>query len=404
MTLTHPGDRSAADGLEFFVGGADVSPLPLPPFDPRACAFLSDVSARLRADPAAQGFPDLQTFAFWCRSANLQGLSTKHGDGRSRLGLGLLYHITPANVPVNFAYSFAFGLLAGNANIVRAPSRDIPQIDLFARVVAEVLGSHPTIKGMTAFVRHPHDDKITGLLSARCNGRIVWGGDATVRAIRAIPRPERSIEIAFPDRYSFCIIDADAVVALAPEALARLADGFYNDTYLMDQDACSSPHLVIWLGSAASKQAGKEKFWQAVRERVAARYRLEEEPAVEKYTRLLLAAADGNALTYVRQMGNEVYTVGLARMPDSIDILRGRYGLFYEYDTEDRTALAVPITAKFQTLTYFGVDPLGLRDLVIGQRAVGIDRIVPVGQALDIGLVWDGLDIISTLSRIIDVR
>ncbi len=391
------------DGLEFIVGSEDISSLPLPPFAPEARAFLADISTRLRADPEAKGFPDLQTFAFWCRAANLQALSAKHGDGRTRLGLGLLYHITPANVPVNFAYSFAFGLLAGNANIVRAPSRDIAQINAFARVVAEVLESHPTIKGMTAFVRHPHDDKITGLLSARCNGRIVWGGDATVRAIRAIPRPERSIEVAFPDRYSFCIIDADAVAALAPEALTRLADGFYNDTYLMDQDACSSPHLVIWLGSAANKQAEKEKFWQAVRERVVARYRLEEEPAVEKHTRLLLAAADDDP-AYVHRLGNEVYTVGLKRLPRSIDVLRGRYGLFYEYDVDDLGDLAVPITAKFQTLTYFGVDPLRLKDMLVERRAAGVDRIVPVGQALDIGLVWDGLDIISTLSRIIDVR
>ena len=29
----------------------------------------------------------------------------------------------------------------------------------------------------------------------------------------------------------------------------------------------------------------------------------------------------------------------------------------------------------------------------------GIDRIVPVGEAMDIGLDWDGYDLIGTLSR-----
>ena len=23
---------------------------------------------------------------------------------------------------------------------------------------------------------------------------------------------------------------------------------FYNDTYLVDQNACSSPHLIVWIG------------------------------------------------------------------------------------------------------------------------------------------------------------
>jgi len=34
----------------------------------------------------------------------------------------------------------------------------------------------------------------------------------------------------------------------------------------------------------------------------------------------------------------------------------------------------------------------------------GIDRIVPIGQALDLGLVWDGYDVINSLSRIIEVK
>ena len=35
---------------------------------------------------------------------------------------------------------------------------------------------------------------------------------------------------------------------------------------------------------------------------------------------------------------------------------------------------------------------------------MGIDRIVPVGQALDIGLVWDGYNIDKFLTRIIDLK
>ena len=37
----------------------------------------------------------------------------------------------------------------------------------------------------------------------------------------------------------------------------RLAEEFYNDTYLSDQNACTSPRLVVWMGS--KKKEAKEK-------------------------------------------------------------------------------------------------------------------------------------------------
>ena len=44
-----------------------------------------------------------------------------------RLGVGLAFHITPSNMPTNFAYSLLFGLLSGNSNIIKVPSRKFPE-------------------------------------------------------------------------------------------------------------------------------------------------------------------------------------------------------------------------------------------------------------------------------------
>ena len=75
-----------------------------------------------------------------------------------------------------------------------------------------------------------------------------------------------------------------------------------------------------------------------------------------------------------------------------------------EYDMDDINSIAHIINNKYQTLTYFGVDKSELLDFVVKNRLSGIDRIVPVGQALDIGIIWDGYDIVRSLSRIIDVK
>ena len=35
---------------------------------------------------------------------------------------------------------------------------------------------------------------------------------------------------------------------------------------------------------------------------------------------------------------------------------------------------------------------------------LGIDRVVPIGKALDISLIWDGYDVIDSLSRTITLE
>ena len=43
------------------------------------------------------------------------------------MGRGLIFHITPTNVPTNFFYSFIFSLLSGNSNIVKLPTKDFEE-------------------------------------------------------------------------------------------------------------------------------------------------------------------------------------------------------------------------------------------------------------------------------------
>ena len=91
-------------------------------------------------------------------------------------------------------------------------------------------------------------------------------------------------------------------------------------------------------------------------------------------------------------------------MFDNIDSLRGKFGYFFEHNTDDINKIAHIINTKYQTLTYFGLDKSYLLDFVIRNRLSGIDRIVPVGKALDMDVMWDGYDIVRSLSRIIDVK
>jgi len=391
-------------GVNFLVGDESVSNRPLLPYDPMVCEFLDRLSVELRSSKQAADYPDILTFAFWCRKAHLKQLSKEFDDGKSRLGLGLVFHITPSNVPVNFAFSFVFGLLSGNANLVRVPSRAFPQIDIICSAIRKVLQEEKLreIKARTAFVQYASNDQATGEFSARCQARIIWGGNQAIQSIRKFPIPERTVDIAFTDRYSFCVMDSDCLMALDEKETRRLAENFYNDTYLMDQNACSSPHFIVWQGN--EREEAKRKFWEAVRGIVSEKYYLQAIHAVDKYTKLCQDAIELDNIKEFKRHGNEVYRLEIESLPKNMDALRGKCGYFYEYESDDLSSLLPIINKKYQTLTYFGVDKTQLRDFVLQNRLDGIDRIVPVGRALDMDVIWDGYDIVKSLTRIIDVK
>lgn len=73
----------------------------------------------------------------------------------------------------------------------------------------------------------------------------------------------------------------------------------------------------------------------------------------------------------------------------------------FEYDIEDYGIIADCITNKVQTCVYYGVEKNEIQRMVQDNCLMGIDRIVPVGSSLDIGVIWDGYDIVGQLSRII---
>ena len=91
------------------------------------------------------------------------------------------------------------------------------------------------------------------------------------------------------------------------------------------------------------------------------------------------------------------------KITDNITEIRGKGGYFYEYALNDRRDLFKIINEKYQTITYFGIDAKALQQDLINNNIQGIDRIVPIGKAMDIGPIWDGHDLIRELSREITV-
>jgi len=398
----------AHDKLLYAMGGGDgFVTRPLKPFAEEVRGFLGCLSSRLMADAAAKSLPDVIAFAWWCRKANIERLAATYQDRSCRIGRGLAFHVTPSNMPVNFAFSWVFSLLAGNANIVRLPGRDFPQIPLILGHAAAVHESYryPNVKAMNAFISYGREEEINRAFSAIADVRILWGGDRTIEEIRRVaPLPIHAIDIGFADRFSLCVLGAKGILALDQAGLLRLIGGFYNDAYLMDQNACSSPRLLVWLGEEEETALATERFWSAVENETARRYTLPPVLAVDKLTQACRDAIDLEGAAGLARNSNRVYRLRLKMLTPVVADRRCAGGYFYEYRAGDLAELAPMVTRRYQTLTYFGVRSEELRSFVVVNRLTGIDRIVPVGEAMNIGLIWDGYDLVRTLSRVCDVH
>lgn len=378
---------------------SNVNNTPLRPFEPMVLDCLGEISAAILKSPVGRQFPDLTAFAFYIRKANLQKLEAALALGEIRLGRGLCFHVAPANIPVNFAFTWVFSLLAGNANIVRLPSKDFPQVDALLAIINTVLDKYPELKERNAFVKYPRtDNETTAAYCQMADCRMIWGGDRTIAAIKALPARPRCVDICFADRYSVALIDGGAVLAADEAQLTRLVEGFYNDTYLMDQNACSSPQVILW--EHDSPQA-RDRFWGAVEALARKKYVLQDAVAVDKYTLFCEESVGNGNIQSVTRKGNLLYRVELKSLPPDVVMHRGKAGFFFEYPLGDREELFKVVTEKFQTVTQFGIDAAELARQVASAHLRGIDRIVPIGQAMNIGVVWDGFDLIRSLSRMI---
>lgn len=366
------------------------------PFSDKAVTFLNAVSAKLLK--TGKAYSDVVTFAFWCRKAALLTEKAKYDTNELRLGRGIAFHSTPSNVPVNCAFSFAAGLLAGNPNIVRLPAKPYAQVDLICAAVKEALDEQPEMKPYVVFVKFPPVQEIADYFSGICASRIVWGGDMTIAEMRKSPLPPRAKEITFADRHSILVLNADAV--LKTENIDRLAQDFYNDTFFTDQNACTSPRIIVWTGK--DKQAAKDKFWTAVHKLVADKYTLAPVQAVGKLAALYRAAAN-REVRLEPCADNFIYRVKVEKLDDKLPDLKYNSGFFFEYDAENLTEIVPVCTNKCQTMTYYGLDKDDIADFIRSAAPQGVDRAVPMGKSMDFTLVWDGHDLVRELSRIVKV-
>ena len=163
--------------------------------------------------------------------------------------------------------------------------------------------------------------------------------------------------------------------------------------------ACSSPRLLIWQGDQAATDAASQDFLQLVQDHARQKdYRVQPQTRLNRFGFACRAVLDKHATGY-RDLGEfVVLEVDLARgfsreHCGGALLLQARIGSLDELESF--------ISRRDQTMSYFGFETEELSALAL--RLNGLDRIVPIGQALNFNRFWDGYDLLQELTRHVSI-
>lgn len=373
------------------------------PFSAETLDFLDALSRDLFSLVRSDG--SLAPLAFFIRRANLARLADNARAVASGKGVlvpqGAVLHIPPTNVDTLFLYTLAITLLAGNSNVVRISKNAGPATYRIVELLVRRLEQHPDVAELVTIVSFDRDQAILDGLSVACDMRMIWGGDAAIGAIRSSALAPGAKELTFPDRVSLTAVSVSAWNEASDETRRFLVEGLYNDTFWFDQMACSSPVQVILVGGTPDEAAAvRHELTDALATIASDRYEEVQGQAINKMVDILRAIDRG--LDDVEWTSNTVVTIGGAQVVDAVAIRPGG-GFYSTQHIAALTDLVGQLTRRIQTLSVFGFDEHSLLEFVTAANGSGIDRIVPIGHALDFAAVWDGKDLLAESLRYVTV-
>lgn len=406
--------------IKYLVGSEDIilksDSIPaLITFSEEAIDFLADLSRELLTKKGIRQHQDVMSYAYWIRKASLERERVNTSEVYKRMGRGVAFHIAPSNVPVNFAVSMTSSLLAGNITIIRVSNKEFQEVDIICEAINKILQllAHKSIKDHLCVIRYEHDDEITAFLSSICDVRIIWGGDRTISDIRRFPIPSRAIEMCFADRYSIAVIDTRHYYELVsdPEMGEKnkkiIAEKFYTDTYYTDQNACSSPRIVIWVNPDkvnSELEDAKKIFWSSLQNEVDERYDMQAIQAVDKLSNFTELVMKNEGVKLDEGIyDNKLYVIDIEKPDEEVMKYKTVGGFFFQYECDSLNEIIPFLGKQCQTVAVLGMDKNDIVEMVRKEGVRGVDRVVDLGDTMGLEFTWDGFKMIESMSRVIYV-
>lgn len=377
-----------------------------PPFSSQLIDFCHSLSEKLRSDPSVRHRAEIAALAFWLRKSSVVKITDEvrlSPNGSILSPRGTVFHIVPSNIDTMFVYSWVLSLLCGNRNIIRLPSKMTETGESVLRHIDGLFqeSQFRSIAQSNAFCQYDHSVETTNAISSLVDTRLIWGGDRTINAVRRSPLSPTANEFVFADKISIAIISKDFWKTSDDSSRAELARKFTRDSYSFGQAACSSPRVLVWVGENHAEHDQRD-FWGLVLQHVASMGQPSPDiSAVDKLVALDLFATE--IPIKVQPSSDHRLSRALFAVEDLKHVLQSEHhcgnGLFLETNVAAISDVFFALTRRVQTLSYAGFCIDDLHRVFQSCVLTGIDRVVPIGSALEFSHIWDGQNLFDVLLR-----
>lgn len=395
-------------GVESLASVLSITDAPSEPFSSSRCQTLAQLSRMILRDVDLRADAGSVALGYWLRKANVDRLTEAFQRRQQAepdvvfVPAGRVFHVAPGNVDTMFVYSWALSYLCGNRNIVRVSGEQNRVLLRLLELLSRLMQEDPELAGGNRFLTYEHNPDVSEALSRWSTHRVLWGGDETVSLLRLLPLSPHASERAFGSKFSYSIISISGYLEAGIEEADRLAAGFFNDVFWFDQMACSSPHLVVWVGAGEQLDLAVSRFHYSLQKEIERRqYRAASSNAIHRLNFVFNLACDTNLTA---DLGQKEFLA--IRLPDVAELRKEicGAGVFSHVRLDDLAKVAELGEERDQTITHFGFSETELRDLAQRAGVRGVDRLVPVGEALSFEPIWDGYDLIGDFLRRVTVR
>jgi hypothetical protein len=360
--------------------------------------FLSDLSKNIIRDPFFKAEPSFISLGFWLRKSNMKRILSennyiKNTDSFAVKPIGKVFHLCPSNVDTMFIYSLVLALLAGNKNIVRISSKLESDLifklfDLFNSLLEKE--KYKSLIDYINVVSYERSDKLNEEISLNVNGRIIWGGDETVNQFKKYATKPKVKDLYFTDKVSLSIINL-VDISKFNDSLDEIVKNLYNDIYTFNQKGCSSPHSLFIVGlTTIDKKDILERVYIKLSEMAEVKY--EEDISSIASLKLNQSVVDIIEDKIFKTINSSNYITFSELSSNEIPHSCGAGYLYYQL--VDTLEDVIPfVNPKTQTITYSGLNNLEIKEFLNKLDVETVDRIVPIGKALDFDYIWDGYNI-----------
>lgn len=312
---------------------------------------------------------------------------------------GIIYHIPSSNISLMPIYTWLPSFILGNSNLIRiSKNLNKDYLKEIIEIIDSLLGE--TESKRQIFFNDNEEFVNSYIASLNCKVRVLWGDNASINNIKTSQISNCSLDISFNNRYSSTLIDCSLFLEMNKEEQKRFYKSMVNDTLNLSFNACSSPHIIYFLGTKSHYRKVKSSLIENLgssQNKDNIDFGIISTENIFKSQKSLIknkSLYSSESVLFGRPI-IEINPLQLKKV--DLKILKNNT-LFIETNTIDE--ILSNWRTEIQTLTYMSISKKEIINEINQKlKGKGPDRIITIGEALKFDTIWDGMNFFELFTK-----